>query len=550
MRLLPFSRNFSTELILRLAIPLGALALGLMILLGVLAEKRERQVIGESLARAAARMAATLEANLAERVADVDLLASHGAWYRENDREGARRAFDVMRTRHPAFAWIGRTDAQGRVQAASDGFLQGESIATRPVFSEGKKGLFLGDVHEAVLLARLLGPPPDGEAALRFIDIARPVYDQHDNYVGVLATHLSWSWVRQFFGQMLTDFDRVRGVELLILNHENRVLAGPALQVGRMLALEGMAKPDGTGKAHWHEAAWPDEPRHLFAWIDMPPPDHLAALGWRVLVRQPSDRALSPVRQLRIQLAIAALLLTLGVIGLACIQARRITRPLARIAQAAEAITEGAEPRIPASDSHLSEVDSLSGALQHMLDTLTHREQALDDMQQLAHRDALTGLHNRRALELHMELSAERARRSGEGLAVLAMDLDGFKAVNDNHGHGIGDALLRDVARRLQEVVRSGEMLARLGGDEFVVLVVAPRAQLQQVGEAVAQRILGCFERPFMADVQALRVGCSLGGAQGAADDHPQDILRRADEALYIVKRSGRGRFQWWTGQA
>lgn len=531
-------------LLTRLTLPLGAVSLAAMVALGVLAEQNERQGVGQSLTRAAARMAVALDANLSERAHNVALLASLPLIQSGQNQAAMRETFDVLQSRQEAFAWIGRLDNEGKILAASGGLLQGQSGAQRPIFIEGRKGPFIGDVHEALLLAKLLPAPSDGEP-LRFIDIARPVVRPDGQQDGVLATHLSWSWVRGLFSQMLQDFDRVRGIELLVLNRGDVVLAGPAGSEGRLLELEGLFKPSAANLARWSQATWADGHDYVYAYADSPPDSLVGQLGWRVLVRQPSELALAPVRQLRLQMAALALLLTVGIGALAWVQARRVTRPLHDIARAAERIARGESEDIPRG-AGLREVESLAVSLQHMVSTLTHRELALDRMHALAHRDTLTGLHNRRALELHMDLAAERAARSGERFAVLALDLDGFKPVNDQYGHAAGDALLREVAQRLADTIRASEMLARVGGDEFVVLLSAPAERLRGDAQAVAGRILASFDRPFAPLGHAVSVGCSIGIALGMeAVDSPQALVPRADQALYAAKRNGRGQIAW-----
>lgn len=534
-------------LLTRLTLPLGVASLVAMGMLGLLAEQNERQGVGQSLTRAAARMAAALDASLNERSSNVAILAILPVVRRGEETHAMRELFDVLQSKQEAFTWIGRFDNEGRVLAASGGLLQGQSVEQRPVYTEGRKGLFIGDVHEAQLLAQLLPAPVDGEP-LRFIDIARPVFDADGQPAGVVATHLSWHWVRSLFSQLLQDFDRSRGLELLILNRDNAVLAGPLGSEGQRLDLDGLFEPSRANLARWSQARWADERDYVYAYADSPPDSLVGRLGWRVLVRQPSELALASVRQLRLQLAALALLLTGGIGLLAWVQAKRVTRPLREIAHAAERIARGEAEDIP-QGAELREVDSLAKSLQHMVNTLTHREQALDRMHALAHRDPLTGLHNRRALELHMDLTAERAARTGECFAVLALDLDGFKPVNDQHGHAAGDALLREVGERLRDVVRASEMLARVGGDEFVILLSGPAERLRGDAQAVAARVLNAFQPLFSVQGHKVSVGCSIGIALGArAEDSPASLLPRADQALYAAKRNGRGQIAWTGG--
>jgi diguanylate cyclase (GGDEF)-like protein len=170
---------------------------------------------------------------------------------------------------------------------------------------------------------------------------------------------------------------------------------------------------------------------------------------------------------------------------------------------------------------------------------------ALRQTETVASSDALTGLANRRALHDALEQPA----RDGAAHAVLMLDLDGFKAVNDAHGHVAGDALLRAVAARLDGHMRRGDRLARLGGDEFAVLIAAgPQASPEQLAEgarALAARLVAALAEPFElgAGIGLVRIGTSLGIALAPQHGHGAEaLLHAADLALYRAKQEGRGR--------
>lgn len=154
--------------------------------------------------------------------------------------------------------------------------------------------------------------------------------------------------------------------------------------------------------------------------------------------------------------------------------------------------------------------------------------------------DALTGLPNRALLADRMEQALAAQSRGGR-LLVLSLDLDGFKAVNDTHGHAIGDQLLIGVADRLQGCVRRHDTVCRLGGDEFVVLAHDPIDRNGRVEELVT-RIARAMAEPFVVEGQVLPVGMTIGGVSttGAAQ-RSDELLRRSDAALYHAKRRCRG---------
>jgi diguanylate cyclase (GGDEF)-like protein len=151
--------------------------------------------------------------------------------------------------------------------------------------------------------------------------------------------------------------------------------------------------------------------------------------------------------------------------------------------------------------------------------------------------DQLTGLPNRTLLHDRLAQALARARRTGEQPSVLYLDLDNFKAINDTLGHAAGDALLRDVARRLAARLRAEDTASRLGGDEFAVLL--ERAD-EATAEQAAARLLEAFAEPFVVAGRTLRVSASLGVV--TADGHADDALRHADLAMYAAKAAGKGR--------
>jgi two-component system, cell cycle response regulator len=150
--------------------------------------------------------------------------------------------------------------------------------------------------------------------------------------------------------------------------------------------------------------------------------------------------------------------------------------------------------------------------------------------------DALTGLGNRRHGELELERMRAHALRHGEGFAVIEIDVDGFKATNDTHGHAVGDALLQAIAERLQLALRREDLLVRWGGDEFIALLphagAADAHSISQRLRIAARRAAGALDVELSATV-------SIGWSCFERDD-PEDLLGAADAALYDAKRCGR----------
>jgi diguanylate cyclase (GGDEF)-like protein len=259
--------------------------------------------------------------------------------------------------------------------------------------------------------------------------------------------------------------------------------------------------------------------------------DHVLAV-----LQQPLASAMEPFRRLQLLLAWTSLLAVAVSVIAGLLIARGIARPVRELAAAARRIAAGDYAVVPP-HAKAQEIADLATAFQTMQRGIASREARIMD---LAYRDALTGLPNRTLYCDRLAREVGSPNEGGRSIAVLLMDLDHFKYVNDALGHPIGDLLLREVAERLRRLVRNDrDLVARLGGDEFALLLPATDAA---EARAMAAAVLSALEAPMTPDDQIVDVRASIGIA--LFPDHGSEaatLLRHADIAMYAAKRAGGG---------
>ncbi len=185
------------------------------------------------------------------------------------------------------------------------------------------------------------------------------------------------------------------------------------------------------------------------------------------------------------------------------------------------------------------------GAPAHLLSLrdITEQTRLLEQLERAASFDFVTGLPNRALFSQHLDHALKDSRRHNSTVGLLFIDLDDFKRVNDEHGHGVGDALLKLVGERLGELLRAVDSVARLSGDEFAVLLT--HIQHPDEAEIVAGKIVASLGQPFDIAGRAITSGASVGIALFPRDaDEAAALLRRADDAMYEAKKLGKNTFR------
>ncbi len=184
--------------------------------------------------------------------------------------------------------------------------------------------------------------------------------------------------------------------------------------------------------------------------------------------------------------------------------------------------------------------ESLQTAVARLATSLTERESFQQKLAHEAAHDGLTKISNRNAILRHLDAALARTRRSSSSLAILFLDIDDFKTINDVHGHQAGDAVLRNVATRLVGVIRDGDLAGRMGGDEFVVVAEA----VEDIDEALrlSDRIVSAISEPVTFDGGTFEPSLSIGVAIADGELSADELLRDADLAVYRAKSLGKGR--------
>lgn len=456
------------------------------IYVGHIASSEIMRTAGETISISTRASAELLATNLSEREREVALLRQTlEQEQRDLSSSEARVMLERIRENKSGYAWIGLTDQQGNIVQATEGMLVGQNARERPWFKGAQESLFMGDLHLAVLLAKLL-PDVGNDQPLRFIDIAVPVKGEGGKVSGILAAHLHWTWVTDIV-QTLMDHDKLLDqAELLIVSSDGSVLY-PENLVASLQIPSGLS----THKAY-QTMQWSDGQTYLSTMASVGAGSNID-LGWRVIMRQPIDATTQSVMELQRELVLLGVLAFLVIMLIAYRISQRLTQPIERLVQVARQIeTKPGAVKFP-QDPGSPELASLSHAFGSMTRSLLSREEELaalnatlesqvtnrteqlrhanDQLQLLATTDSLTGLLNRRQFEQSLRQHHQRFVRTGLPYCILMLDVDHFKSVNDRFGHQVGDLVLQTLGQLLRQTTRATDVCARFGGEEFIVLI-------------------------------------------------------------------------------
>ncbi|MEF2552454.1 sensor domain-containing diguanylate cyclase [Aurantimonas sp. A2-1-M11] len=504
-------------------------------------------------------MADRLDQEMFERFREIGNFASlatlNDSW--DGDRDGIRRLVDQLQATLPRYAWIGYASLDGEVLASTGRTLEGASVAERPWFAAGTQATSALDLHEAKLLADILGPSVDGEP-FRFVDVAAPVRDEAGYVKGVLGAHLSWSWAQSVRSYLLNGMDPNLQTDLWVTASDGTAILGAEFG-------QPVLSPDRARLVRQTFVGGEGEATYLASAVATRGYEAYPGLGWIVVAKRPMSVVLADANRVTLVVILIGLIAAAAGIAAAFLIAGRVTNPLTRLAADADRLgrqvggtavfdrQRGSSDilrlssslrslmrRVDSAESDATEVRGLMERSEqaYTIKTREHQE-TVRNLRQLADTDPMTGLMNRRSFLGDAKDVLSFFRRYDSRFAILMIDIDHFKRVNDAHGHAIGDDVIRSVARVLAEAARQTDRVARFGGEEFVVLLreideTSLAAWAERMRNAVQATVLDTEAGPVSVTVS---VGATL---VSPGDRDVEDVLHRADLALYSSKSNGR----------
>jgi len=370
--------------------PLGAylvLAFTLIsiLLTGVLVLIIEQKVIGQvkreignDLSSLALQTSDKLDRGMFERYREVALISSQIAYSGAATGNAAHaRLLARVQKSYRFYDWIGMTDLDGKVLVSGSGLLAGADVSARPWFRQGMRGGYVGDVHEALLLAKLL-PGQPGELR-RFVDISFPYANADGKVQGVLGAHMSWSWAADV-ERSVVGSSKLPSLETVILSADGEVFLGPPALARKIVTTDSFRRA-GRERTGYVVETWPDGVQYVvgFSQTGALVKDY-PGLGWVVLVRQRVDEAYAPVTELRHYIIGSGLVLgaLFSLFGFAV--ARAITRPLKDLAASAAKMQDGDLLEIAPDRASYSEIHTLSDTLNVLVANLAGRRRQLEHL--------------------------------------------------------------------------------------------------------------------------------------------------------------------------
>ncbi len=359
------------------------------------------------------------------------------------------------------------------------------------------------------------------------VALSQPIYDSNGRYLGYVGGSL-YLRERNILNSLLGEHFHQDGSYLYVVDRNRRLLYHPNSQrVGTVVEGNALIDQLATLTTGTRQLINSQGVEVLAGYATVP------SAGWGIVAQQPLAQTIMPLSPLILNVVgTSAPLALIGCLLLWWL-AMTIARPLWQLAAGARAMDRaGTAERLHRVRAWYFEAAELKRALLMGLNLLQER---IGRLNRDAQTDPLTGLTNRRGLELSLSLLAAE----GRAFSAIVLDIDHFKRVNDNHGHEVGDQVLRRLAELMRRCCREGDLLCRTGGEEFLMLL--PGASLE-VAAVVAERLRVTVQDTPVAPVGAVTISLGVARWDGEASKQPGEVLNEADRALYRAKQTGRNR--------
>ncbi len=497
------------------------------ILIGFL-EKEQAQVAAEQQSTIASYLAEDIGYRVQERARYLERLAQHLPPAMLADRAAVRTWLQEHQELQPLFA-------QGLFVADANGLI----VVDYPTLN-GRRALSLtqfADFERVLQGATVICPPLASPASGKpIIAMLTPLRNVQGTVVGVLGgstelnapgflDHLQRARLGPAGGFQLIS----PGQRMVIASSDEALFYSQLPPVGKDALMDQAVQEGFRGNGVGKAANGINE---IKAFASVP------GTSWMVAVTLPLAAALPTVEHTRALIGRGGLIQGAMVIVLVVMAYLWFFRPLRRAAALADRMTRGELPLSPLPVERRDEVGHLTMAFNGLLSRLKLHQA---ELQHQAHHDVLTGLPNRMMLAERMEAALTHACRERNGVALLFLDLDGFKPINDTLGHKAGDLVLQEITRRLRQVARHGDTLARVGGDEFVLLITDLGQPYENGAQVLAEKCIRVVSEPLHLAQGEYQLGVSVGIAVCDGSCDADSLLQAADKAMYAAKGNGRG---------
>lgn len=396
--------------------------------------------------------------------------------------------------------------------------------------------------------------------AAKFFAIAVPVHDEQGKVIGALAgvTNLE---IPNFLTKITNHtYGQTGNYFLMVSRYRTIVATSDQGRLMEVLPEAGISPWIDRFVQGFNGSVVVVNPHGLEVLVSV---KQIPVAGWYASVTLPSEEAFEPIRAMQLRMLVATILLTLLAGGATWWMLRRQLAPMLTAVNTLASLSDPSQPVQRLAIARNDEIGDLIGGFNHLLDTLSQRE---EQVRQLAFYDPLTKLSNRRLLNDRLSQAMAATRRNACHGALMFLDLDNFKSLNDAHGHGVGDLLLMEVAARLRQCVREIDTVSRFGGDEFVVMLSdlsTDMATAMAETLSIAEKIHTALATPYLlrlapsaelvglaqeASVVEHHCTASIGVIVFSNLDTSQDeILKSADAAMYQAKDAGRNTIRFFT---